>query len=280
MKSILVPVDFSECSIDALKFAAKAAKASGAKINLISIIEKQNYYFLGSDPIAISPELIESNNMHDEQLKKEIRLKLEKLKMSAFLKGINVECKVGTCLKVYKCIIEYSRISGSDFIIMGSNGAHGLSKVLIGSNSERVARFSNIPVLIINGKINKLETVIFASDFDKESYKVFPFIKSFAECFKADIHLLKVNIYSHYNNSEDSELLKKFNKKYNTNYKEVIQNSPVISLGIQRYSSKIRNGIIAIGTHGKKGLIRLLLENISEETIRSSVKPVLTVNLK
>ncbi|MEZ4690210.1 MAG: hypothetical protein R3A12_08495 [Ignavibacteria bacterium] len=36
---------------------------------MISIIEKQNYYFLGSDPIVIPPELIYSNNAHDEKLK-------------------------------------------------------------------------------------------------------------------------------------------------------------------------------------------------------------------
>ena len=96
---------------------------------------------------------------------------------------------------------------------MGSNGAHGISKILIGSNAERVSRFSEIPVLIINQKISKIKTVIFASDFEKESYNVFPFVKNFAEIFNADIHLLKVNIYTHYNKSDDLNLLKKFNKK-------------------------------------------------------------------
>lgn len=280
IKSILVPIDFSECSIDALKFAAKVALKADAAIHLLSVIEKQNYYFLGSDPIAMSPELIHSNIRYDENLKSEIKNKLENLKKSVFLKNIKVDCKVGTCLKVYKSINEYARISKSEFIIMGSNGAHGISKILIGSNAERVARFSSIPVLIINQRLNKLNTVIFASDFEKESYKVFPFVKLFADTFNADIHLLKINIYTHYNKSEDLNLLKKFNKKFNSNYKEVVQDSPGIALGIQNYAAKINNGIIALGTHGKKGILRILLENISEETIRSSVKPVLTINLK
>lgn len=280
IKSILVPVDFSECSIDALKFAAKAALNANATIHLLSVIEKQNYYFLGSDPIAMSPEFIHSNIRYDENLKKEIRNKLEILKSSAFLKGVNVDCKVGTCLKVYKSINEYARISNSDFIIMGSNGAHGISKILVGSNAERVARFSEIPVLVINQKISKVKTVIFASDFEKESYKVFPFVKNFAEIFNADIHLLKVNIFTHYNKSDDLNLLKKFNKKFNSDYKEIVQDSPAIALGIQKYASKVSGSIIALGTHGKKGILRILLENISEETIRSSVKPVLTINLK
>lgn len=280
MKSILVPVDFSKCSLDALKFAAVTAKKSGAMIHLISIIEKQNYYFLGSDPIVIPPELTFTNNAHDEKLKSEIRRRLEEIKKSAYLKDVPVEIKIGTGLKVYKCIEEYSRISKSDMIIMGSNGAHGLTKILIGSNAERVSRFSKIPVLVVNHKVRNIKTIIFASDFEKEAYKVFPFVQKFAEIFASDIHLLKVNIFTHYNNTEDLELLKKFNKKFKSNYKEVVFENSTKASGILKYAEKINSSIIAIGTHGKKGLIRLLFENVSEETIRFSSKPVLTVNLK
>ena len=280
MKSILVPIDFSKCSLDALKFAAVTAKKSGAMIHLISIIEKQNYYFLGSDPIVITPEFTYSNNSHDEKLKNEIRKRLEELTKLSYLKGIPVEVKIGTGLKVYKCIEEYSRISKSDMIIMGSSGAHGLTKILIGSNAERVSRFAKIPVRIVNNKVQNIKTIIFASDFEKEAYKVFPFVQKFAEVFNSDIHLLKINIFTHYNNTEDVELLKKFNKKFKTNYKEVVYESSTKASGILKYAENINSSIIAIGTHGKKGLIRLLFENVSEETIRSSTKPVLTVNLK
>lgn len=280
MKSILVPVDFSKCSIDALKFAAVTAKKTGAMIHLISIIEKQNYYFLGSDPIVIPPEFTYSNNAHDEKLKSEIRSRLDEIKKSSFMKDIQTECKIGTGLKVYKCIEEYARISKSDMIIMGSSGAHGLTKILIGSNAERVSRFSKIPVLIMNHNVQNIKTIIFASDFENEAYKVFPFIQLFAGIFDADIHLLKVNIFTHYNNKEDLELLKKFNKKFKSDYKEVVFESSTKAAGILKYAEKVNSSIIAIGTHGKKGLVRLLFENVSEETIRSSSKPVLTVNLK
>ncbi|HMQ68911.1 MAG TPA: universal stress protein [Ignavibacteria bacterium] len=280
MKAILVPIDFSKCSLDALKFAAFTAKRSGAKIHLISIIEKQNYYFLGSDPIVIPPELIYSNNAHDEKLKNEIRSRLDKITRSAYLKDIPVEYKIGTGLKVFKCIEEYSRISKSDMIIMGSSGAHGITKILIGSNAERVSRFSKIPVLIMNHSIRNIKTIIFASDFEKEAYRVFPFVQEFAKVYDSEIHLLKVNIFTHYNNAGDIALLKKFNKKFNSNYKEVVFESSTIASGIHKYADKINSSMIAIGTHGKKGLIRLLFENVSEETIRYSAKPVLTVNLK
>jgi len=280
MKSILVPIDFSKCSIDALKFAAVTAKKSGAMIHLISIIEKQNYYFLGSDPIVIPPELTITNNSHDEKLKSEIRLRLEDIRNSEYLKDIPVDINIGTGLKVYKCIEEYSRISKSDMIIMGSSGAHGLTKILIGSNAERVSRFSKIPVLIVNHKVQKIKTIIFASDFEKEAYIVFPFIQSFANIFNADIHLLKVNIFTHYNDTEDKALLRKFNDKFKTDYKEVVFENSTKASGILKYAGKVSSSIIAIGTHGKKGLVRLLFENVSEETIRSSYKPVLTVNLK
>ena len=62
-----------------------------------------------------------------------------------------------------------------DMIVMGSHGTDGLQEIFIGSNTERVVRSSEIPVLVIKGDVEKfkLERFVFACDFKEESLLAF-----------------------------------------------------------------------------------------------------------
>lgn len=277
MKTILVPTDFSKCSIQALKFASNVAELSGATIHLISIIERQNYYFMGGEPIVIPPPLLSTQSKHDEKLKKVIKKKLIELSRDPYFSLIKIICKVGSGLKAYKSINEYAQISKADMIIMGTTGAHGIREIFLGSNSERVARFSKIPVVILTRQPKNIKTIVFASDFEKESYRIFPFVQNFAKLFNADIHLLSINDGKKFKKIDERNSLKLFNKKFKSHYKEIVFDCINITEGIVKYSDKVRADMIAIGTHGKKGIVRLLMEDVSEQTIRFSQRPVMTV---
>ncbi|MFK5982657.1 MAG: universal stress protein, partial [Flavobacteriaceae bacterium] len=161
MKKILVPVDFSECSEHALKIAASLAKEHNAEIVALHMM-------------GISDAIL-TNIQAEQMLEGVYYLKLAQKRFKEFLdkdylKDINITDSVYN----YKDFSEINAVAiekKADLIIMGSHGSSGLSEVFVGSNTEKVVRHSDIPVLVIKKDVGKfaVENAVFASDFSLEN---------------------------------------------------------------------------------------------------------------
>jgi nucleotide-binding universal stress UspA family protein/superfamily II DNA or RNA helicase len=104
-------------------------------------------------------------------------------------------CRIGYDDAFMMNLIDMSGTHNIDLIVMGSHGASGFQEMFIGSNTEKVVRNSNIPVLIIkreedNFNANKF---VFASDFSEEIKKPFEKVIEFANNFNSHLHLVNVN---------------------------------------------------------------------------------------
>jgi nucleotide-binding universal stress UspA family protein len=280
MKTILVPTDFSECSMYSLRYAASLARKTKASLHILNIIEKSDYYYAGDAMIAPPVDLL----MIDEYVKAMKKIsteKLNKLISGKFLSRLKVTSHIITGKRVYYEIINYSNKIKADIIIMGTKGLGGIKGILFGSNAERTVRFSERPVLVINKEIINpvLKTIVFASDFTKEAHVIFPIIKNFAEIYDADIHLLKVNIAEQFTTTRDNiRLMKSFNEKFNSNNKIVIYDDYMKEEGILNYADDVNADLIAVGTHGKNGLARFFKSDVSEAMVRLTHKPILVIN--
>ena len=126
MKTILAPVDFSDASINALSFAAELSKRASARLIIMNILQK------GEDEEETKNKLksIESD------LKKSFD---SDLKCESFLAH-------GNLIPTLKKIIA---VQQPDLIVMGTKGASGLKKILIGSNTVNVIAKTKVPVLVI-----------------------------------------------------------------------------------------------------------------------------------
>ena len=159
MKSILVPVDFSEQAKYAAKAATDIARISNAKIYLLHMLE------LPTGVIDPSSYGSSSNTPTALLFLKRAHEKFEEFKKLSFLKGLEVEDSV-QFHKAFDGIIEESEKKKVDLIVMGSKGTSGLEEMLVGSNTEKVVRNSKIPVLVIKKEIDhfKIENVVCASN--------------------------------------------------------------------------------------------------------------------
>ena len=282
MKKILVPTDFSEPSYYGLDAAAEIARKTGAELHLFNAAEVSNYYY-STDPIVISPPasiMIEGIN---ENLKKTAITKLNNLKNRNTLKGLKVKVFCDVTSNIHNSITEYSDSIKADIIIMGSHGSGNITEIILGSTAERVVRFSKRPVLVIPVKPAKsfYKKIVFASDFSAEAYNIFPFIKQIADLFKSEIHLLKVNTMDQFSRTiDDRKKMDDFAKKNGGKFKISLFNDYMKEEGILNYSREVKADLIAIGTHGKKGLRRFFSEDVSEGIVRLSQIPILVVNLK
>ena len=282
LKTILAPTDFSKFSVYGLELAAVLARKTGAVLHIFNTSLTNNYYYSANSMVITPPAALLMASMN-ENLNKAVDAELNELKKKSFLKGLKLVLKSEVSSNIHFSILDYSDKIKADMIVMGTKGSGNLKSILLGSTAERIVRFSEKPVLVVPGKVKipVLKKIVFASDFSNEAYGIFPVIKDFAGLFKSDIHLLKINTMDQFSRTKDDlENINKFSKKFGNKFTVKIYNDYMKEEGILNYSREIKADLIAIGTHGKKGLRRFFSEDVSEGIVRLALRPILVVNLK
>lgn len=276
MKKILVPVDFSEQAEYAAKVACQIAKKNHHEIFLLHMLDL---------PVGvIDPASFGSSNNAPTALLflQRAHENFEEFKKLPFFEGLKISETV-QFHKAYEGIIEESLKRDVDLIVMGSQGASGLEEILVGSNTEKVVRNSNIPVLVIKEDVDDFEfnNIVFASDFDINNRPSFQNILNFTKEFDAKIHLLKVNTVQNFESTKkSSDAIRNFINGHDLeNYTLNIYNDKTIEEGILNFSKLINADVIIINTHGRRGLIHIFSNSISEELTNHSKLPVATFKL-
>lgn len=145
-KRILVPLDGSGLAERALPVAAHLARASGGSITLVRVVSTAPAS-LPSAPAR--PNLVQTVNASDQLLASSY---LEGVQAMDILKGIYVKAEVAVGL-IAPLILSLAESSLSDIIVMSSHGFTGVTHWMMGSVAEKVARYANIPVLILRESI-------------------------------------------------------------------------------------------------------------------------------
>ncbi|MBF4984539.1 universal stress protein [Nonlabens mediterrranea] len=277
MKTILIPIDFSKTSHKALEVGATIAKRIKAKLVLIHMA-------------GLEEGLNDKNNSFEQAIfySKFIGGKFEELIKQPYLNDVLVEPILQKHLD-FEGINDLAKEIDAALIIMGSHGSKGLTEIIKGSNTEKVVRYSETPVLVVkNNEINFApERLLYVSDFNTETIKAYHRMVEIATMFNARIEFLYVNLPGKQfksTNEMDETLL--------TFFKEVKHPDPVkaintvnryadytVEQGVMNFASLSGTDIIAIPTHGRTGISHLLQGSISEDIANHAVMPVLTVKM-
>lgn len=272
MKKILIPVDFSKHSEYACKLTRKVAKKIEGEIHLIHMVELPSGF---SDMASGANISIPESMMYIRKIKD----KLLNYKNSYFSNFDNVYHAI-RFQNPYEGIRDYSKKINADLIIMGSKGQTALEEILIGSNTEKTVRNSEVPV-IITKKDNdnfKLKKLVFASTFENDEAKALEGFLDFANKFKSKIYFLKVNTPQNFECSTDSKnKVTAFVEKYNvTNYTIKVHNDKSVQEGILNFANENNIDLVSLATHGRSGLSRFFNGSVSVNLSKNVLKPVLT----
>jgi nucleotide-binding universal stress UspA family protein len=140
-QKILVPVDFSEHSAEAVRVAADLSRRFEASITLVHVYDPLVYAL--PDGFAYMPQPA------IDQLLKAFSDQLAKTKLQALEAGApRVETQVLNG-SVAGAILDHATRGAFDLIVMGTHGRTGMQHVLIGSTAERVVRLATCPVLTV-----------------------------------------------------------------------------------------------------------------------------------
>ena len=278
MKKILVPVDFSEYSEYALDVAAQIAKQKNAELVVVHML-------------GLSEAVINKDDSSD-QMQAVFYLKLAQKRFTEFLdkdylKGLKVTDMVHN-YRVFRELNDVALEVGADLIVMGSHGSSGLTEVFVGSNTEKVVRSSDVPVLVIKRRhINfQFENVVYACDFEGESITAYQKAMKFFEEFKATVHLLYVNLPAERfrSTAQMEKRVRTFlDKADNGDYMNIenvyYRDDYTVEQGIFTFCNKINADLVAVSTHGRRGLAHFFFGSVGEDVANHSEIPAITFKI-
>ena len=264
MKKIIVPVDFSKISSDALDFAIEFNAIVKGEIILLHVLELPSYSFSAMGEMDL-----------DRGNQDFVNAKFTEGAHNRLSKWATRVTDAGQTVKVrMKHGHPYDNISKeivdekASWIIMGSTGASGLSEVFLGSNAERVIRHSECPVITVKGpaKISEMKNMVFASDLSEDQDWVALKAKDAQELLQLNMHIIKVRTpHNFLSTVAVNEQLEKFAKRNH------FENSTLNSIeadypdeGIIDFAEEVKAGMVVLGTHGKTGLLTSLEEAVQK----------------
>lgn len=144
MKTIVAAVDFSNATPGVLATAGKLAKAFGAQLHLIHVIEPQVPY----TAYGFTPEEFSTVPYYDTEMRTRADQKLLELKaqFGTEIPPVITQLVDGGPLHA---TVEYVEKVGADLVVLGSHGHGVVASLLLGSVAEGMVRKSVVPTLIV-----------------------------------------------------------------------------------------------------------------------------------
>lgn len=138
LNRILVPIDFSDCSLEAVEYAALLAQRHRASLTLLHVLEPVSY--------GLDFTLLHSGKQ--EEMRERMTARLGDMTRTLAEAKIQADSQVrgGT---PFESILDSAKTIPADLIVMGTHGRRGLSHALSGSVAEAVLRQSRCPVLTV-----------------------------------------------------------------------------------------------------------------------------------
>lgn len=140
-KKILVPVDGSRYSLDAARLAAKIAKFHGSELKLFHVLD-----VLMVD--QLKRLLKQTRGSIREELKHQAHGFLNDMEREISRHKINLEVLIEEGIP-HEAILKEASSWGADLVVLGKLGRRGISHIVLGSVTERVIEFSEVPVLVV-----------------------------------------------------------------------------------------------------------------------------------
>lgn len=285
-KHLMVPVDFSDCSYNAVDFATQLSKGTSTVIHLVHIVEF-DLNWMGSEYVADEIEIYEEENSISSQLNdtvKKAKELIQRLEKTIEKEGVKAVSKIIYGDPIGE-LLTYQKEQSIDISVMGSHGSRGLNEVLMGSVAQKFTRLSTSPVFVIKDTVDNFsfDNMVYCSDFNEDKMnKNLQKVKQIANHYNSDLTLLFVNTPNKF--EESIQTMSRIKKATEENgleqFKIDIFNAYWVEEGIVDYAEIHEPSVVTITTHGYKGVRRILNNNITESLVNHISVPLLVLNVK
>jgi nucleotide-binding universal stress UspA family protein len=278
MKKILVPCDFSEQAVSAFRFAIDVATQAKGEIHLINVVEV---------PVLHDSVLMPVMSF-EEALFKELREKAEKQFKKLREKYAPEKMKVASQIifgPVSRMLADYIEEKEIDLVVMGTRGASGVREVLIGSNAEKMVRNSAVPVIAVKKyvKAASIKNIVFPNTLNTEHQEDLVMkVKALQNFFKATLHIVWINTPTNFTrDTVTHKRLQAFAKRFMLkDYTINVFNDPYEEAGTINFAHEVGADMIAMGTHGRKGIAHFFSGSVAEDVVNHVDCPIWTYAIK
>jgi nucleotide-binding universal stress UspA family protein len=173
---------------------------------------------------------------------------------------------------------EFIRHNPVDLVIMSTHGASELEEFVTGSQTKKIARHCPVPVLAIPKEtpVESIRNIVFPNSLEPGQDLLIREVIELQQTLRAKLHLLFVNTPANFHDEEESRrLLRGFALYYSLqDFTVHYRYDDSETNGIISFANEIKTDLIAMGTHGRKGLSHLLKGSIAENVLSRIECPV------
>ncbi len=275
MNKIIVAIDFSECSINALLHALTVAEHCDGELVLLWV----------DKPAGEKDKFSDAKN---GKTYSNVEKAFEELvtKYQTDFPGVKMTWKIRKG-KIYKEVTAEAKELGAMLIVTGTHGASGFEEFWIGSNANKIVSASQCPVITIRAGINiqrPLERIVIPIDSAEETRQKASFVAYIARRHKAEVYVLKlytskvkavrhsVDIYcAQVTNYFDEEKV-----KYNV---KGIDCESIADATIE-YARQVDANLIGIMTEQETTTANIFLGPYAHQIVNHSPIPVLSIHAR
>ena len=298
LRNILVPIDFSKMSVQAIGTAKRLAQRFVANIHLVHVYE----FYRPSRYIAPTPPLMPFSVVTFERYRTgELDERLRALAKKHGLPSGGT-CHVESGTSPFNEICAIARDIPADVIVISTHGYTGLKHVFLGSTAERVVQHSPCPVFVARhsdrraktGQAFTLNTILVPVDFSSCSLDGLNYAISFADRVGAKLilfHAVQLAPYTSggfaYDLSSLEEAAQKDAERQMQEFVRMakfggVKFETAITMGppakeISTFAQNHKVDLIITSTHGRTGWKHMLIGSTAEHVVRYSRSPVLVV---
>jgi nucleotide-binding universal stress UspA family protein len=296
IKEILVPIDFSEHSLEALRFAAPWLRSFGANLHLVYVSPREvPVAGLAAMPIVFSEN--ESRFRLREEMVRAASKSIPTLQPSKIhlLEG-----------QPYQEICRLARDLKTDLIVIATRGQTGVKHLFLGSTAERVVRYSPCPVLVVRSRSRSMRNghgpeaslhikkILVPIDFSKCSEKGFNYARSVSARLGSKLILMHSICPAYYVSNDEyarydfPELLRHCEADAAKKLRDLTRGTKPAAMevdipktfghaGLQicARAEKLGVDLIVTSTHGRTGFKHVLLGSTAEYVVRHAPCSVL-----
>lgn len=139
---ILVPVDGSPTSLQAVSQAVTLARAFGSAVTAIYVIDPYPFTGVGTEFSYGQAQYLSAAKAEAQEAFATVRAQVEAA-------GLKVDTRMVEAHTTWRGIVETADAVQADLLVMGSHGRRGLEKLMLGSVTQRVLQHANQPVLVV-----------------------------------------------------------------------------------------------------------------------------------
>jgi nucleotide-binding universal stress UspA family protein len=298
IKTVLVPIDFSELSGPAIKTAKDLACRFNASIHLVHVHE---FYY---PPGLLAPVPMSIVAYRDDAASRRAR----RLRMLARKNGLaEKNCHFMNGSPTFQEVCKLARQIGADLIVMPTHGYTGITRFFGGSTAERIVQHSPCPVLVAreggkkshrtsaSGKTS-IDHILVPVDFSQPAFQALEYAIEFAErmasrliifhavplgdAFTADgFAMYDLSVVEEAARRDSEEQMRKFvglAKFRRVPFETVVTVASAVS-EICAFAEEREVDLIVTATHGRTGFRHLLMGSVAEQLVRYASRPVLVV---